>query len=53
MPFHWRIGRYLVSYYACVLGCFGVGGMESKLNFGCMRSVGCELNRESVASWGV
>ena len=27
--------------------------MDSKLDFGCMRSAGCGLNRESVASWGV
>jgi len=53
VPFHWRLGRYRDSYYAYVFGCYGVGGIGSRLAFGCMRSVGCVLSRESVASWGV
>ena len=37
----------------CCYGYFGGVGMGSKLAFGCMRSVGCGLVRESVASWGI
>ena len=52
MPFHWRLSRYRVSYYAYVFTCFGIGCMGSRLASGCMRSGGCGLDRESVANWG-
>jgi hypothetical protein len=39
-------------YYVYVFESFGLGGMGSRLASGCMRSGGCGLVIESVASWG-